>query len=228
MDRERADALIARFDPSFRQRWSIYDGILEHLTGPETRWLDAGCGENIAIREFPCALNVGLDIGRHPGAKADPSFHFLLGDMGSMPFRDSSFTLVSMNMVAEHIREPEKVFAEIRRILRPGGRLLLHTTNLHSPLILAGKLVPERIRNRLFTGVLGAREEDVFPAYHRVNTIGRLQRLPGFETEAIHAVQDINRTNAVVFSALLAYHLVTRLPGLRRLRTNIVALFRKT
>jgi len=228
MDRNRADALIARVDPSFRQRWTIYDGILERLTGPESRWLDAGCGENIAIEEFPCALNVGLDIHRHPSANTRPPCHFVTGSLEKLPFGDASFTLVTLNMVVEHLPAPETVFAEIGRVLQPGGRLLVHTTNLHSPLIMAGKLLPAVVRNRLFTGLLGAREEDVFPAHHRINTAARLTSVDGFAVEELHHVQDINRTNPVVFSCLLAYHLLTRLPGLARFRSNLIVLLRKT
>ena len=73
--REKAEALIRKFDPSYRQRWEIYDGILKRLTGPEARWLDAGCGNNIALEEFPCAVNVGIDIYRHPDVlKSPPNF----------------------------------------------------------------------------------------------------------------------------------------------------------
>ena len=80
----------------------------------------------------------------------------------------------------------------------------------------------------LITGLLGAREEDVFPAHHRINTAARLTSVDGFAVEELHHVQDINRTNTVVFSCLLAYHLLTRLPGLARFRSNLIVLLRKT
>ncbi len=54
-----------------------------------------------------------------------------------------------------------------------------------------------------------------------------LRETKGFEIEEFHAVQDLNWTNRAVFLCLLACHIFTRLPGLWRLRTNIVVLLRK-
>jgi len=225
--RERAEALIRRLDPSFRQRWELYDSILKRLTGPGARWLDAGCGSNIAIDEFPTDMNVGIDIHRHPDLDFRPPNHFILGSLEKLPFRDGAFTLVSMNMVVEHLPDPHAVFAEIHRVLAPDGHVLVHTTNIHSPLVFLGTLVPEKIRHRLFTGVLDAHEKDVFRTYHRINTLGAFRRLKGFEAETVHAVQDLNWTNRLVFLCLLVYHQFTRLPGIWRLRTNLIVLLRK-
>lgn len=225
--RRWAESVIRMLDPSFRQRWDIYDGVLKRLTGPDARWLDAGCGKNIAVEEFPCALNVGLDRYRHPEVLSKTPVHFVMGDLESLPFRDGAFTLVSLNTVAEHIADPEGVFAEIHRVLTPGGHVLIHTTNVLSPPVLFGRFLPEPVRMRIFRGFLGANEQDVFPAYHMLNTTGAFRRIQGFEVEEIHTVQDLNWTNRVVFLGLLAYHMVTKLPGLRRFRTNIIALLRK-
>ena len=225
--REKAEALIRKLDPSYRQRWEIYDGILKRLTGPEARWLDAGCGNNIALEEFPCAMNAGIDIYRHPDVLKSPPNFFVLGSLDSLPFKNRAFTLVTLNMVVEHIRSPEVVFGEIYRVLTPGGHVLVHTTNILSPLILFGKLLPDSLRKILFTGVLGAKERDIFPVYHKINTVGAFGRIKDFEVEEVYAVQDLNRTNRAVFLCLLACHIFTKLPGMWRLRTNIVVLLRK-
>jgi SAM-dependent methyltransferase len=227
-NRAFAEKIIRRFDPAYRQRWEIYDGILKRLTGPHTRWLDGGCGRNVAVAEFPCALNVGMDVYRHPELVRDSGALLVLGDLERLPFRDDSFSLATLNTVAEHFRDPATVFREIRRVLRPGGRLLIHTTNIRSPLILLGKLLPQFLRVRLFTRTLGAQEEDVFPAFHRANTARALKNIEGFRVEEFHAVQDLNWTRRSVFLGLLMYHLLTRLPGLWRLRTNFIVLLGKT
>ena len=113
--------LIRKLDPSFRQRWEIYDGILKCLSGPETQWLDAGCGSNFAIEEFPSALTVGVDVYKHPDVLHSPPNHFVLGELENLPFRVGAFNLVTLNMVVEHIRDPKSVFKEVFRVLRPGG-----------------------------------------------------------------------------------------------------------
>ena len=226
-NRTQAEKLIRTLDPDYRQRWEVYDGILKRLTGPGARWLDGGCGRNEAIEEFPCDITVGLDVYRHPEALSAPPTHLVLGSMDDLPFRDGAFSLVTLNTVAEHFEHPEAVLREIHRILEPGGHVLLHTTNRRSPLIAIGNLFPESIRFKLMHKGFGAHEPDVFRAYHRLNTVDAITDIDGFEPVEFHAIQDLNWSNRLVFYGLLTYHMLSRLPGLWRLRTNFIALLRK-
>jgi len=222
-----AEKIIRIFDPSYHQRWEIYDGILRRLTGSGARWLDGGCGKNSAIEEFPSDITVGLDIYHHPGSLHKAPCHLVIGDMKTLPFRDGAFTLVTLNTVVEHFEDPGAVFKEIFRVLEPGGHVLIHTTNRISPLIMLGKLVPEALRIRLMRTWFGAEEHSVFKTYHRLNTIPAFRNIEGFDPLELHAVQDMNWTNRAVFFGLLAFHLMTKIPGLWRLRSNFVVVLRK-
>lgn len=225
--RKFADTLIGTLDPSYRQRWEIYDGILKRLTGSGARWLDGGCGRNIAIEEFPCDITVGMDVYRHPDALHTAPAHLVIGNMEKLPFSDNTFTLVTLNTVAEHFENPSGVLKEMYRVLCPGGHVLIHTTNKNSPLIMFGNLFPESLRLLLMKKVFGAKKPDVFKAYHRLNTIATLRNIEDFELEELHAVQDLNCSNRIVFLALLVYHLMTKIPGLWKLRTNVIVLLKK-
>ena len=48
----------------------------------------------------------------------------LLGDGLALPFRDGTIDFVYSSGVLEHVREPLRMGAEIRRVLKPGGRVL--------------------------------------------------------------------------------------------------------
>ncbi|MBN1291487.1 MAG: methyltransferase domain-containing protein [Candidatus Latescibacteria bacterium] len=227
ISRKDAESYLYQIDPYYTQRWKIYDGILKRLTGPETKWLDGGCGNNIAIEEFPCKINIGMDVYRHPNALHTAPNHLVLGNMENIPFKSNSFTLITLNTVAEHFQQPDLILKEIHRVLCPGGYLLIHTTNKHSPLIMMGNLVPERLRMKLLKKGFGAHEPDVFKAYHKLNSIAALKNIPGFELKELYSIQDLNWTNRYIFFLLLGYHMISKLPGLWRIRTNLIALLQK-
>jgi SAM-dependent methyltransferase len=84
------------------------------------------------------ALELGCGRGRLAGVTAryvgiDLAFTPLLatrgksvqGDMEQLPFRDASLAFVFSWAAIEHVPHPERVFAEIERVLRPGGVALL-------------------------------------------------------------------------------------------------------
>jgi SAM-dependent methyltransferase len=54
----------------------------------------------------------------------------VVGDARIMPFADASMDVVLITQVLEHIPEPIAVIAEIRRVLKPGGTLLLSVPSI--------------------------------------------------------------------------------------------------
>src|SRR6185436_5801771 len=102
------------------------------------RWLDLGCGHGIfpdwlARRLAPLDLAgrvaVGLDTDRRALEKHRQIRLRVEGNGETLPFRDGMFSLVTANMVLEHVRHPPPLFEEVARILRPGGRFIVHTPN---------------------------------------------------------------------------------------------------
>ncbi len=51
------------------------------------------------------------------------NLRFVLGDAGSLPFATDSFGLVTCRRAAHHFPDPERALFEIKRVLKPGGRL---------------------------------------------------------------------------------------------------------
>lgn len=83
---------------------------------------------------------------------------FRFGDIEDMPVNSSSTDVVISNCVLNLVPDKEKAFAEIFRILKPGGHLSI------SDVVLRGDL-PERIRNaaEMYAGcVSGAIDIDVY------------------------------------------------------------------
>jgi len=90
------------------------------------RVLDAGCGSSLIVQ----SLNnvVGMDFNfaklRFLSRYRMP---LVRGSAFALPFRDQSFDCVISSQVIEHIPFDEVLFSEMRRVLMPGGKLILGT-----------------------------------------------------------------------------------------------------
>lgn len=101
-------------------------------TAPRGRILDLGCGHGVLLdalaRRLPEAGLVGLDVVAPP---PDARWRAVTGDIATrLPFADHSFDVVVAGEVIEHVPHPDLMLAEIRRILRPGGTMVLSTPNI--------------------------------------------------------------------------------------------------
>ena len=102
--------------------------MLPRLDG--LRCLDLGCGEGSNTRLLAArgAAVVALDIAEvfiDAATQADPerACAYVLGDGAVLPFRASSFDLVTAFMSLMDVADPEVTLLELARVLRPGGTL---------------------------------------------------------------------------------------------------------
>jgi len=113
-------------------------GALEFLArlavAPGTRMLDVACGAGqIAIPAARAGAQVtGVDIASNlieqarVRAKAESvDVRFDEGDAETLPYKDASFDLVASLIGAMFAPQPERVAAELIRVCRPGGRIVM-------------------------------------------------------------------------------------------------------
>lgn len=90
--------------------------------------LDIGCSQGQITRRlsknFRFVVGVDTDLGERTGA-----FYFVQADGCSLPFVSSRFHVVLLNHVLEHVCWPEKLLAEVWRVLKPGGLCYLACPN---------------------------------------------------------------------------------------------------
>jgi SAM-dependent methyltransferase len=72
------------------------------------------------------------DIIRLRAARYHLELPVLNGAGEQLPFADSSFDLAIAWDVVEHVQDPERLLAELARVLRPGGRVLLTVINRYA------------------------------------------------------------------------------------------------
>ncbi len=92
------------------------------LGGERVRILDVGCGPKPYYPFFADVASeyVGVDVVENPAAE-------LRGAVEALPVEDASFDLVLCTQVLEHADDPAKAVSELRRVTRPGGRVLAST-----------------------------------------------------------------------------------------------------
>jgi SAM-dependent methyltransferase len=137
-----------------------------------SRVLEDGCGVGQYVRALAehAALVVGLDIevARLQEAVNQPvpsgRARYLAGVGERLPFPADTFDIVLSHEVLEHVQDDQAALAEIFRVLRPGGRLILFCPNRWYPFETHGiywrgtyrfgniplvNYLPDSLRNRL-------------------------------------------------------------------------------
>lgn len=111
---------------------------------PEDDLLDIGCGTGSLVLAADQRLGatgtlVGLDV--EPGmieqaeakaAKVASNATFAIGAITAVPYPDGSFDVVTSSLMLHHVADDEHAagFAELHRVLRPGGRIVVADINL--------------------------------------------------------------------------------------------------
>ncbi|MGN5162758.1 malonyl-ACP O-methyltransferase BioC [Aeromonas dhakensis] len=94
--------------------------------------LDLGCGTGFFLPALAgrCSELTGLDLA--PGMLAQAALRgsgarLLCGDAEQLPFADETFDWVFSSLALQWCERPAQAFAELHRVLKPGGRLLFST-----------------------------------------------------------------------------------------------------
>jgi SAM-dependent methyltransferase len=116
----------------FRRHEAAYLALSSYCTGAKV--LEAGCGEGygaalLARRaDRVLAVDYDADTVAHV-AQRYPEVRTVRGNLAHLPIASSTVDVVANFQVLEHLWDQAGFLAECRRVLRPGGRLLVTTPN---------------------------------------------------------------------------------------------------
>ena len=233
--------LEQRIVPGLASSQAHYESTVGRYVTSATRWLDLGCGRRLlpewrrdAERELIARAGTvfGIDLDLDSLRDNESIDHLCLSSVGDLPFADESFSLVTANMVMEHVSDPTAMLRELRRVLVPGGHLVFHTPNAKAFPTTVARVLPDAVKQRLARVLDGRASKDVFPTHYRANEPGEIRRhaqVTGFEIVELELV-----STSAVFSLVLPLALVELLwirairdPARANFRSNIIAVLRR-
>jgi len=115
-----------------------YDGVYTHTRAHDldvaakrlnayklhvgAKLLDVGAGNGAFVQ---VAMEIGLDAWGQDPAAQNESDRTYLGHLADVAFPTADFDVVTIHDVLEHVPDPVAFLEEVKRILKPGGRLIL-------------------------------------------------------------------------------------------------------
>jgi ubiquinone/menaquinone biosynthesis C-methylase UbiE len=226
-----------RFSGSYeRERHRGYHRLIDDLElelvrryGAGRDILEAGCGTGLLLAEAARVGRsaIGLDLSRGMLARArERGLRVVQGSLTQIPLPDASVDLVYSMKVLAHVPPIRQAVAELARVTRPGGHLLLEFYNPRSLRYLAkwvGGAAPI---------AEGTTDRDVYTRYDTVGT-ARGYLPPNVEFVSLRGVRVLTPTSHVFRLPLVrslfeqAERFACDLPGLRNLGGFLILIARK-
>jgi SAM-dependent methyltransferase len=173
-----------------------YDGTIQFyqrvnaLLRPDFVVLDFGAGRGVNHIEDPVDYRrnlvnfkgkvkevIGVDVDS--AVMTNPALDRAIVISGpEIPLPDQSVDLILSDFTFEHLGDPAAIVRSFDRVLKPGGWICARTPNRLGYIALANSLLPDALKSRVLHGAQPDRkEEDVFPAFYRLNTLRDIRRL---------------------------------------------------
>ncbi|MBI2676113.1 MAG: class I SAM-dependent methyltransferase [Candidatus Aenigmarchaeota archaeon] len=111
---------------------------VSRMSGKPDILVDLGCGAGRYHSLIPARHVIGLDISRKKLLKAKEEGskgYLILGSVFNLPFKSGSCEAVLLSEVIEHVDDQKQVLEEVKRIVRPGGSLIISTPSSSFPFL---------------------------------------------------------------------------------------------
>ncbi len=232
-----AQRLLDRYYGHLPHPYRLFEQQADRLiaAGGVQTLLDAGCGRTVPVlRKYLGRVPRLIGVELVTFTEVPPGIETHNADLAHLPLPDACVDLIISRSVFEHLQDPDSVYREFARVLRPGGRVVFLTANLWDYGTLVARLVPNRFHAKVVKAGEGRAEEDTFPTAYRTNTRSDVQRLAQSAGLKIDGFEYLSQyPNYLLFSGVLfaigtAFEkLISRFDALRGLRGWILVTLRK-
>lgn len=230
-----AERLLERYFGDDEHPYRTLELEIARRLRPDHTLLDAGCGRGAPVLvkyKGNARRLIGVDLVEFDTTV--DGIELLNNDLGRLDVGDGEVDIVMSRSVMEHVDDPQAVYREVHRVLKPGGVFVFLTANLWDYSALIAKAVPNSLHPWIVARTEGRQEKDVFPVRYRTNTYGAVRKLAadaGFEVDSFRYLGQYPgyfMFNGFLFLIATGYEkLLRRFESLRFLRGWIFVVLRK-
>lgn len=230
-----AQRLKSRFYRNTEHPYEVFEREISSLIRPGDVLLDAGCGRTApTLRKFTQVSRRSIGVDLVDPREVPPGIEYHQGDLAALPVESNSVDLIISRSVFEHLTDPDAVYRELFRLLKPGGHLVFLTANAYDYGTLLARLIPNGFHARIVKKVEGRPEEDTFPTAYKTNSYQMVRRLSenvGFrikEFSYLNQYPNYFMFNGALFFVGMCYErLTSKINALRFLRGWILVTLEK-
>lgn len=237
--------LIKKYYPDYLGSVSVYglqSYIIRKIVRPivdrnirsEDTIVDLGCGVGWLVNQLRREVTTAIGIDEvDSGFKKSSDMNLIKGSLYHLPIRGGRVDFAISLWVFEHLEKPRMAIAEIQRILKPKGLVLIVVPNLLHPLTMLSKIFPLWFKQWMLYTLNGIRKETVLKTYYRANTEGKLDRLfheAGFKKVEFFYSDDASYwlfSKFLFRCAMAANQGLTKFHFLKRFKMNLIGLYWK-
>lgn len=194
----KQDALRTRYRalrPGYKHGLEMYRAWLDEAAQSGTTLLDIGCGPGGLVRPYVARGVQVMGVDRYASHFHEPAEISAIAEAenSGLPFADNTFDVITCSWVLEHLRDPNAVFGEAARVLKPGGVFLFITPNKHNYVVWLRRLLPNAVGRRATRAVYARDEDFINPTYYRANSFREIDeglRRVGLRCAQFEAIGD--------------------------------------
>ena len=232
-----AERLLKKYYANSPHPYRLFEQAVDRALGPSGQkvLLDAGSGRTVPVlRKYLGRAGRLIGVELVDFTDVPPGIEAHKTDLAHIPLPDACVDVIMSRSVFEHLTDPDSVYREFQRLLKPGGIVIFLTANMWDYGTLVARLVPNRFHAGIVKKVEGRAEEDTFPTAYKTNTRADVERLAAGSGLALRQIEYLGQyPNYLMFNGLLfllgtAYDkLICRFDALKALRGWILVTLEK-
>lgn len=165
--------------PGWKDSQTLYADYIKKYTMSKSKILDIGCGHSTFLKDIYSLTpyTYGIDPDQSAIQKNTIIKNKYVGVAELLPFENNFFDIVVSAWVMEHLKNPEVVFKEIYRVLKPGGKVIFLTPNVFNYNVWIIRLIPEIFHDFLNRKLYDRQEHDTFKKFYRINSVDKINSI---------------------------------------------------